>query len=57
MPAFRMTKAAILIDGGAFCIERPRGGVVGFDIDHASRRLDPSTLETEALPVRSMKAG
>lgn len=33
------------------------GGVVDFDIDHASRRLDPSTLETEALPVRSMKAG
>jgi len=33
------------------------GGVVGFDIDHASRRLDLSTLETEALPVRSTKAG
>ena len=29
------------------------GGVVGFDIDHASTRLDLSTLETEALPVRS----
>ena len=32
------------------------GGVVGFDIDHASRRLDLSTLETEALPVRSIRA-
>ena len=33
------------------------GGVVGFDIDHASRRLDLSTLETEALPLRSIRAG
>ncbi len=32
------------------------GGVVGFDIDHASQRLDLSTLETEALPLRSIKA-
>lgn len=31
------------------------GDVVGFDIDHASRRLDLSTLETEALPVRATK--
>jgi uncharacterized protein YuzE len=30
-----------------------RGDVVGFDIDHASRRLDLSTLETIALPVRT----
>ena len=29
------------------------GQVVGFDIDHASSRLDLSTLEIEALPVRS----
>ena len=29
------------------------GDVVGFDIDHASTRLDLSTLEVEALPVRS----
>lgn len=29
------------------------GDVVGFDIDGASRRLDLSTLEVEALPVRS----
>ena len=27
------------------------GDVIGFDIDHASRRFDLSTLETEALPV------
>ncbi len=32
------------------------GDVVGFDIDHASRRLDLSTLETEALPLHSIKA-
>ncbi len=32
------------------------GDVVGFDIDHASQRLDLSTLETEALPLRSIKA-
>jgi len=33
------------------------GEVVGFDIDRASRRLDLSTLETEALPLHSIKAG
>ena len=33
------------------------GGVVGFDIDHASRRLDLSTLEAEALPLRSIRVG
>ena len=33
------------------------GEVVGFDIDQASRRLDLSTLETEALPLHSIKAG
>ena len=31
------------------------GDVIGFDIDHASKRLDVSTLETEALPVHSAK--
>lgn len=36
------------LDGG--------GEVVGFDIDHASKRFDLSTLETEALPVRVTKA-
>ncbi len=35
----------------------PGGGVTGFDIDHASRRPDPSTPETEALPLRSLRAG
>jgi hypothetical protein len=30
---------------------------VGFDIDGASRRLDLTTLETIALPVRTTTAG
>ena len=29
------------------------GDVVGFDIDRASTRADLSTLEVEALPIRS----
>jgi len=33
------------------------GGVVGFDIDRASQRLDLSALEAEALPLRPVKAG
>ncbi len=33
------------------------GGAVGFDIDRASQRLDLSTLETEALPLRSTRVG
>lgn len=33
------------------------GDVVGFDIDNASKRLDLATLETEALPVRTYRAG
>ena len=33
------------------------GDVVGFDIDHASKRLNLSTLETESLPVRAYKVG
>ncbi len=33
------------------------GGVVGFDVDRASQRLDLSTLETESLPLRATKAG
>ncbi len=28
------------------------GNIVGIDIDHASKKLDLSTLETEALPVQ-----
>ena len=31
------------------------GNVVGFDMDHASQRLELSTLETEALPVRAYR--
>jgi len=31
------------------------GGLVGFDIDHASERLDLSTLEMVALPVHSAR--
>ena len=31
------------------------GNVLGFDIDHASKQLDLSALETESLPVRSTK--
>ena len=34
-----------------------KGGLVGLDIDHASKRLDLATVETEALPVRSYRAG
>lgn len=33
------------------------GDVIGFDIDHASGRFDLSTLETEALPVCTARAG
>ena len=32
------------------------GEVVGFDIDHASRRLDLTTLDTVALPLRATTA-
>ena len=32
------------------------GEVVGFDIDQASQRLDLHTLETEALPLHTVKA-
>ena len=33
-----------------------QGNVIGFDIDHASHRVDLSTVETEALPLRSTTA-
>jgi uncharacterized protein YuzE len=33
-----------------------RGDVVGLDIDAASRRLDLTTLETIALPFRTVRA-
>ena len=32
------------------------GNVVGFDIDRASSRLDLSTLETIALPLKTTRA-
>lgn len=32
-----------------------QGAVVGFDIDHASQKLDLSTLETVAFPVKGDK--
>ena len=33
------------------------GNLVGFDIDRASNRLDLSTLEATALPLRSYRIG
>jgi uncharacterized protein YuzE len=33
-----------------------QGGVVGFDIDTASQRLDLTTLETIALPINAVRA-
>jgi uncharacterized protein YuzE len=32
-----------------------KGEVVGFDIDHASRKLDLSTLEAIALPIHTTR--
>jgi len=32
------------------------GTIVGFDIDHASRKLDLSTLEAVDLPLGSLRA-
>jgi uncharacterized protein YuzE len=32
------------------------GEVVGFDIDHASRRFDLTTPETVALPIAAITA-
>ena len=32
------------------------GEVVGFDIDHASRKLDLTSLETVELPIRTAAA-
>ncbi|MYD12375.1 MAG: DUF2283 domain-containing protein [Gemmatimonadetes bacterium] len=34
-----------------------RGNLVGFDIDRAATRLDLSSLETTALPLRSYRIG
>ncbi|WP_174286491.1 DUF2283 domain-containing protein [Sphingomonas bacterium] len=32
------------------------GGIVGIDIDHASKQLDLTTLETSALPFQVLRA-
>lgn len=32
-----------------------KGDVIGFDIDHASSKLDLSTLETIALPLHTAR--
>jgi uncharacterized protein YuzE len=32
------------------------GGVVGIDIEHASKQLDLTTLETSALPLQALRA-
>lgn len=32
------------------------GGIVGIDIDHASKRLDLTSLETTELPLRDLRA-
>ncbi|HEY0622214.1 DUF2283 domain-containing protein [Sphingomonas sp.] len=32
------------------------GGIVGIDIDHASKRLDLTSLETSELPLRDLRA-
>jgi uncharacterized protein YuzE len=32
------------------------GAVIGFDIDHASTRLDLATLEAVALPLATLRA-
>ncbi len=34
-----------------------KGEVVGFDIDHAAKRFDLSTVEVDALPVRTHRTG
>ena len=34
-----------------------RGNLVGFDIDRAANRLDLSSLEPTALPLRSYRIG
>lgn len=42
--------------GGVVADIDAKGGVVGFDIDNASQKLDLTTLETIALPVSATKA-
>ena len=47
----------IEVTGGLNVDVDAAGEVVGFDIDHASRRLDLATLETTALPLHTVRAG
>ena len=47
------TETCEVSDGLNVDLDAP-GDVVGFDIDHASKRLDLSELEVEALPIRSL---
>ena len=39
------------------CATREVSDGVNVDLDHASKRLDLSTLETSALPLRATRAG
>jgi uncharacterized protein YuzE len=43
-----------IVDGVVVDIDE-EGQPVGIDIQHASRRLDLSTLETRALPLQDIK--
>ncbi len=42
---------------GLSMVQETQGQVSGFDSEYASKRHDPSTSGTEALPFRSTKAG
>ena len=44
-------KQSVEIADGLLADMDARGDIVGFDIDHASKRLDLSKVETVALPA------
>lgn len=44
-------KQTVEIADGLLADMDARGDIVGFDIDHASKRLDLSKVETVALPA------
>jgi uncharacterized protein YuzE len=46
--------AQVIVDGMVIEFDA-QGRPVGIDIQHASRNLDLSTLETRALPARDVK--
>lgn len=46
------TEAREIVEGLVVDLDA-NGDVVGFDIDHASRKLDLSTIETISLPPAS----